>query len=148
MIKLKISVPGLEQAVDRLTRVVGTWGAWRRPTLTEAQRIMREAVESAMTSGGYPGHTWAPRSEVSEKLRPGGGMQNLVSMLREDVTQTTASLRLELTAGSFLSEGGDTAAGSMIPGKTVPARPLMMISDPATRRIRDRQRENVLALWS
>lgn len=147
MIKLILSIPGLTAAIERLERIADRWQDWRRPTLAEARQIMHESVANAMRSGGYPGRTWAPRSEVSRKLRPDGGMQNLVTLLRDDVTQSTARLRLQFAAGVFLSEGGTTAAGSMIAGKRVPPRPLMMIDDAAARKIRERQRSAVSEGW-
>jgi hypothetical protein len=148
MFKLRIEIPGLDAAVDRLNRIASGWRDWQRPSIADARRILRETVEDALSSGaGYPGAPWAPRSETSKNLRPGGGMQNLVSLLQDDTTENATTLRLQLTAGTFLSEGGTTAAGSMIPGQTVPGRPLMLISDQAASRIRERQRAHVLESW-
>lgn len=141
MLNLRLTLPTLPKVVARLEAIAKDWGAWRRPTLGEARDIMRAEVEKALAAGGYSGAKWAPRSEVAERLRPGGGPENLVRLLRDDVTQSTASIRLQFPGVSLVHHGGTTAAGSMIPGRTVPARPLLRLEDSAAKRIKKAQRE-------
>lgn len=71
----------------------------------------------------------APRSAVSEMLRPGASVADFVSRLRSGSGDTGGSVSVALPGGGFLLRGGTTAAGSMIAGKVVPARDFLSVPD-------------------
>jgi phage gpG-like protein len=139
MLKIRVTIPALEPSITRVGAIISSMRNWAAPALADVARILRESIERQAAE--IP-----PRSEVAQRLRPTGGVQNLLKLIDEDVTKSTAALRLSIAGGELLHRGGTTAAGAMIPGKTVPARPFMRLTTDARGKTLDRLQEEFRAI--
>jgi hypothetical protein len=136
--RVRLDIAGLDSLIARYREVAANWSTIARPAMPDVARYLRESIEDEA-------RRHAARSAVSVELRPEGGVHRLVKLIKEDVTSSTAGVRLDIAGGKLLHEGGTTAAGSMIPGKAVPARPFVVVRQDARERSLRRIHEELLA---
>jgi phage gpG-like protein len=134
VLSLRVTIPNLDAQIARVDRMAAAFPVWAALSMSDVERILRESVAEQSRSV-------VARSEVARRLRPSGGPQNLIRRIESSTSGALVSLRLELEGLAIYHQGGTTAAESALPGKKVPARPFMTLTDGARSAVRDRMRE-------
>jgi hypothetical protein len=122
---------------DRMASTRAAMPTWAAPSMADVERILQLSV-------GRQAASYTARSAVAQKLRPDGGVQNLLSLIATTTTSTRATLRLDIRGGEILHKGGTTATDSMIADKVVPGRPFMLIAPDARSDVFARMRESLI----
>ena len=135
MLSLSVNVRGVRDASELLRDVADRHRRTPEPLWQKLADVWRRSMADNLVRGGNP--PFVPLSETTIKLRGRSGVPLLVSgRLQASIeTLATSGTRFEFGSRYNLARlhelGFVTGAGSMIPGRKVPARPWIHLDDQA-----------------
>ena len=133
MLRFNLTVDGADDAARAAGQVAEAVRQSPRPVVAEiASQWAQEVFPSVFDRGGDP--PWEPLSPVSLKLRGRSRPLEGEGILRDSfeilgISDGAAEVGTEI--GLIHQTGGRTSPDSMIPGKEIPARPFLVLSDSA-----------------
>lgn len=135
MLRLRATVIGAGEAAQVLRRQAALLEAPPRSAIERIAADWRDRALPAVLRRGRP--EWPPRAAVTQRIHgPGPPLQGSGKLAAsfEVLRLSARGAEVGTRLGAIHELGGTTALGSIIPGKTIPRRPFVLLADEAQER--------------